>query len=81
MHDAVAKNRPMTVLEWSMLVVLSSLWGGSFFFNAIAVKELPTFTVVCWRFGLATICGALWRRIAQNITEALVVFSCHGIAQ
>ena len=30
-------NRTMTPLEWGMLVALSILWGGSFFFNGIAV--------------------------------------------
>lgn len=27
--------------EWAMLIILSVLWGGSFFFNGIAVRELP----------------------------------------
>ena len=39
----------MTPLEWGMLVALSVLWGGSFFFNGVAVRELPTFTVVVCR--------------------------------
>ena len=34
-------NRAMTPLEWTMLVALSAVWGGAFFFNAVAVKELP----------------------------------------
>jgi drug/metabolite transporter (DMT)-like permease len=46
-------NAAMNCLEWALLVVLSMLWGGSFFFNAIAVKELPTFTVVFSRVALA----------------------------
>ena len=36
----------MSPLAWAMLLSLSLLWGGSFFFNAIAVQELPTFTPV-----------------------------------
>ncbi|MDI7864755.1 DMT family transporter [Rhizobiaceae bacterium n13] len=39
--------------EWSMLCVLSLLWGGSFLFNGIAVKELPPFTIVTLRVALA----------------------------
>ena len=36
----------MTALEWAMLVSLSVLWGGSFFFTGVAVRELPPFAVV-----------------------------------
>jgi drug/metabolite transporter (DMT)-like permease len=43
----------MTSREWSLLLALSVLWGGSFFFNGVAVKELPTFTVVVARVALA----------------------------
>jgi drug/metabolite transporter (DMT)-like permease len=43
----------MTAREWSLLVALSVLWGGSFLFNGIAVRELPTFTVVLCRVALA----------------------------
>lgn len=41
--------------EWSMLLVLSVLWGGSFFFNGIAVRELPPFSIVTLRVGLAAL--------------------------
>ena len=52
-------NRPMSAIEWVLLLSLSVLWGGSFFFNGIAVKELPTLTVVhclgmCWLPGHCT---------------------------
>jgi drug/metabolite transporter (DMT)-like permease len=46
-------NRTMTPGEWAMLLALSVLWGGSFFFTAIAVKELPPLTIVALRVGLA----------------------------
>ena len=36
-----------------MLVTLSLLWGGSFFFNGVAVAELPTLTIVLGRVGFA----------------------------
>ena len=32
--------------EWALLVALSILWGGSFFFVGVAVGELPTLTIV-----------------------------------
>lgn len=41
--------------EWAMLLVLSVLWGGSFFFNGIAVRELPPFSIVTLRVGLAAL--------------------------
>jgi len=48
-------NRPMTPVEWGLLLTLSVLWGGSFFFNGVAVRELPTFTVVVSRVALAAL--------------------------
>jgi drug/metabolite transporter (DMT)-like permease len=45
----------MTALEWAMLVVLSTLWGGSFFFNGVAVRELPVFTIVVVRIVLGAL--------------------------
>ena len=46
-------NKVMTPLEWGLLLILSLLWGGSFFFTGIAVRELPTLTIVLCRVGLA----------------------------
>ncbi len=48
-------NRPMSSLEWAMLLGLSVLWGGSFFFVGVAVKELPTLTIVTVRALLAAL--------------------------
>ena len=48
-------NRSMTALEWMTLTALAAVWGGAFFFNAIAVKELPVFTVVVARVALAAL--------------------------
>jgi drug/metabolite transporter (DMT)-like permease len=42
-------------LEWSLLLALSILWGGSFFFTKVAVAELPPFTIVLARVGLAAL--------------------------
>lgn len=41
----------MTTRQWAMIAVVSVLWGGSFFFNAIAVPEIPAFTLVSLRVG------------------------------
>src|SRR5262245_59904389 len=43
----------MTSSEWAMLLALSVLWGGSFFFTAVVVIELPPLTIVVLRVGLA----------------------------
>ena len=50
-----ATNRPMTAREWGMLLTLSLVWGGSFFFNEIAVRQLPVFTVLVCRVALAAV--------------------------
>lgn len=68
-------SRDMGPAEWAMLLALSVIWGGSFFFFAIAVTALPTFTIVALRLGpqhafgmlaiglgLALIDGRLFRR-------------------
>lgn len=45
----------MGPFEWILLLVLSVLWGGSFFFAKLAVTELPPFTIVLGRVGLAAL--------------------------
>ena len=44
---------PMGVREWLLLLLLSVLWGGSFFFFKVLVAELPTLTIVFVRVLLA----------------------------
>lgn len=51
-------SRPMSPVEWGLLIALSLLWGGSFLFNGILVRELPPFTIVTARVALAVL--ALW---------------------
>ncbi|MGH6641219.1 MAG: DMT family transporter [Bradyrhizobium sp.] len=41
--------------DWSLLGVLSILWGGSFFFNGVVLRELPPLTLVLLRVALASI--------------------------
>jgi drug/metabolite transporter (DMT)-like permease len=45
----------MGTREWMLLLVLSALWGGSFFLFKVLVAELPPFTVVLGRVGLAAL--------------------------
>lgn len=44
--------------EWALLLTLSAVWGGSFFFQAYLVKFLPPLTIVAGRVGFAAL--ALW---------------------
>ena len=48
----------MKLSDIVMLVGLSILWGGSFFFVEILVKHLAPFTIVTYRVGFAAL--ALW---------------------
>lgn len=48
-------KRTMSPTEWFMLVALSALWGGSFFFVGVAVKDLPPITTAALRIGLAAL--------------------------
>ena len=51
-------NSAMGGREWAMLVTLSVLWGGSFFFVGVVVSALPPLTIVTLRVTLAAI--TLW---------------------
>ena len=41
--------------DWGLLGLLSVLWGGSFFFNGVILRELPPLTLVLLRVALGTI--------------------------
>ncbi|PLX38086.1 MAG: EamA family transporter [Hyphomicrobiales bacterium] len=45
----------MTGFEWSLLIGLSLLWGGSFFFVGVAVSGLPPFSIVFLRVAIAAL--------------------------
>ena len=58
----------MTGFEWMLLVLLSVVWGGSFFFNGIALREFPTLSIVTARVGLAALALLfLTRMLGQGI--------------
>ncbi len=46
-------NQQMSGLDWAILIALSILWGGSFFFVEVLVDHLPPLTIVALRVGLA----------------------------
>lgn len=47
---------PMHRHDWLLLFLLSMLWGGSFFFNGVALRELPPLTVALARVALGALC-------------------------
>lgn len=55
MTDRGLTHRAMTGVEWALLLTLSVLWGGSFFFVGVAVHDLPPFTIVVLRVALAAL--------------------------
>ena len=48
-------QRPMTLFEWIMLLALSVLWGGTFFFVEVALTDIPPLTLVFCRLVLAAL--------------------------
>jgi drug/metabolite transporter (DMT)-like permease len=48
-------NYQMNLKEWGLLLFLSLIWGGSFFFVEVAVKEITPLTLVLGRVGLASL--------------------------
>jgi drug/metabolite transporter (DMT)-like permease len=55
---SIAARRSMTAAGWGLLIGLSVLWGGSFFFTEAALRELPAFTLVLLRVGMAVLSTA-----------------------
>lgn len=54
----IAVKVTMGPVEWTMVVALSLIWGGAFFFGGVAVKELPPLTIVFFRVFLGAL--TLW---------------------
>jgi drug/metabolite transporter (DMT)-like permease len=61
-----AIKQSMGLREWAMLITLSMIWGGSFFFNRVAVTGLPVLTIVACRVAFAAC--ILWLIVAATRT-------------
>ncbi|MGN6807456.1 MAG: DMT family transporter [Trinickia sp.] len=88
---------PMHRQDWALLVLLSVLWGGSFFFNGVALHEVPPLTVAFVRVGGGALCllavikplgGKLPARLADwwpfavmGLVNNVIPFSLFLIAQ
>jgi drug/metabolite transporter (DMT)-like permease len=46
-------NRVMGLREWSLILILAILWGGSFFFIGVTVREMTPLTIVLCRVTIA----------------------------
>jgi drug/metabolite transporter (DMT)-like permease len=53
----------ISATDWLLLLVLSVLWGGSFYFAKIAVLEIPPLTLALGRVSIAALALALFARI------------------
>lgn len=66
MKGARTAAKTMGARDWALLVLLSVLWGGAFFFGEIALAELPPFSVALLRVGIAAMVLSLAVRIAGH---------------
>jgi drug/metabolite transporter (DMT)-like permease len=64
----VPQRPSMSAADWLLLIGLSLLWGGSFFFAKIAVLELPPLTVALGRVAIA---AAILLTLARTTGVAL----------
>ena len=70
MAGVTSAPRPMTAGEWALLVALGAVWGGSFFFNRVAVQDLPVFTIVGARVALAALILVIVQRLRGEALPA-----------
>ncbi|MDD9814502.1 MAG: DMT family transporter [Gammaproteobacteria bacterium] len=63
----------MTIREWMLLALLSMVWGGSFFFVEIALRELHPLSVVFGRVAVAAC--VLWTVVAVRYRPALAAMT------
>ncbi len=56
----------MSAADWGLLIVLSIVWGGSFFFVEVALDGVPPFTLVLVRVGLAAATLQIYLVISGN---------------
>ncbi len=58
MKNKVDVNHVMGLTEWLLILILSVIWGASFFFVEVTVDTMTPFTIVLCRVGIAA--AALW---------------------
>ncbi|MCM2473475.1 DMT family transporter [Rhizobium sp. CG5] len=60
------KTQTIGLIDWALLLILSVLWGGSFFFSKVALSELPPFTIVLARVAIAAIALFIYLRATRQ---------------
>ena len=60
-----SRNVRMGPAEWGLLLFLSVLWGGSFFFGKVAIKEMAPFTIVLCRVAIGAAILAVVVRLSS----------------
>ncbi|MGB5708659.1 MAG: EamA family transporter, partial [Arenicellales bacterium] len=66
----MSSHPEMGTVEWIFLLILSVLWGGSFFLAKVAVQEMPPLTLVLYRVGLAALTLYLYLRLSGRKVPA-----------
>src|SRR5688572_7426833 len=56
------RSLTMSASDWLLLLLLSIFWGGTFLFVAIAVREIPPFTLALLRVAIAAVLLAVYLR-------------------
>ncbi|WP_439572346.1 DMT family transporter [Phreatobacter sp.] len=70
----------MSARDWLLLISLSVLWGGSFFFVRVAVTELPPFSLVLARVSIAAAVLLLLIRLAgQHLPRGRQAWTVLGV--
>jgi len=73
--------------SWLLLILLGILWGGSYFFNAEALRDLPPLTIVLVRVTLGALflapllkpLGGTWPRTLRDWLPFLVMGSLNNV--
>jgi drug/metabolite transporter (DMT)-like permease len=77
-------RQTMTLREWGMLAFISVLWGGSFLFIGIAVKEVSPLMLVTLRVGIAALALHAVMRVSGAALpvsqEALIAYFWMGVS-
>lgn len=64
------QNQSMGLTDWALLLTLSVLWGGSFFFSKVALSELPPLSVVLARVSIAALALFVYLRLSRQFLPA-----------
>lgn len=83
MPVSAVQQRPMNATEWLLLLTLAAIWGGSFYFVAIALPTFQPLTIVFLRCALGAlgilIALAMLRQPIPLHKKALIAFVGMGL--